>query len=161
MNKKILALGILPVTLAAVGVIGLVGMTSVYAEDSTDYPTIVQNLAEKFGLSESDVQSVFEETRTQEKEERLDELVDDGTITEAQKQLILDKEEEQQTKMEEIMDQSMTASERRDAMDALRDEMDTWADENDIPQEALRLCFGPGGGMGEGRGMMGGPGMGM
>lgn len=132
---------------------GLLGAKA-FAETTTgNYPTIIENLASKFGLNKDEVQQVFEDTRTQERSDRLDNLVSDGTITEDQKQLVLDKEDEIKTKIDEINNQELTATEKHDAMDALRDEIQQWEDDNNIPERVL----GPMGGMGMrggGRGMM-------
>lgn len=72
------------------------------AQDSNgQYTLTIQRLAEKFRLREEDVQSVFESVREERKnqmqknwEERLDQAVKDGKITEAQKQAILKKQQE-------------------------------------------------------------------
>lgn len=160
MNKKTVALA--GVTTFAVGVVGLAGaagLSVVSAQDNLDdYPPIIQNLAEKFGVTPGEVEQVFEETRGEQRTARLDSFVDDGTITEDQKNLIIEKQDEHQTKINEIRDASMTAEERRVAIQELHQEMLSWADENDIPLETIgRGGFGMGKGMGGGmrRGGMG------
>jgi hypothetical protein len=59
---------------------------------------IVQRLAQKFGLQETEVQAVFDEVHQerhqkmkQDMENRLNQAVQEGKITESQKQAILDK----------------------------------------------------------------------
>jgi len=121
-----------------------------------DYPLIIQNLAQRFGLDAQEVQGVFGDTREQRVSDRLDELIEDGTITEEQKTMVLEKHEEMRTRMEEIRNEEMTADERREAMLSLREEIQEWADENDIPMEAMMLGRG---GRHKGMGME--PGMGM
>lgn len=65
--------------------------------------SLIQMLSSKFGLQESEVQSVFNQHRDEMQknmqakvEARLTQLVTDGKITEAQKQLILTKHVELQ-----------------------------------------------------------------
>lgn len=126
------------------------------AEDLTStYSLVAQNIAEKFGLDVEQVQSVITETRVQErsaiKEERLNFLVEDGTITEDQKSLITSKMDEYQEAQDKLDETAMTMAERRTALDQLRNSLETWADDNDIPVIAL-MGIGPRGGRG-----MGGP----
>jgi aryl-alcohol dehydrogenase-like predicted oxidoreductase len=134
MNKKI----ILP-TAFVLGVImiGLLSVSYVSAQDSSDYPPIVQMLAEKFNLNESDVQAVFDEEREDHHaqmqaswSERLDDLVNEGKITSDQKQAIMDKHEEMHNKMLEI--QSLEPEERHEKMRQIHDEFKTWAEEQGI-----------------------------
>jgi hypothetical protein len=99
-NKKILipTIGLI----AAIG-LGALGVSAVKADETTTYPPIVQKIAEKFGLNESDVQSVFDQERQdrinqmqQAREQRLEQAVTDGVINEDQKQAIIDKWSEMQ-----------------------------------------------------------------
>jgi len=158
MNKKTIALA--GVTTAAIGVAGLVGLgglSVVSAQDNLDdYPLIIQNLAEKFGVGAEEVKQVFEDTRTEQRNNRLTELVEDGKITEDQKNAIIEKMEEVEGKMEEIRNTQMTVEERHDAMQELREELEQWAEDNGID---IPLGFGMG--MGKGRGMGAGMGEGM
>lgn len=130
--------------------VGLLGISQVSAETIDGaYSKIVQNIADKFNLDPEEVQQVFKETREEAFSDRLDKEVEDGNITEAQKQLIIDKISEHKVAIEEINNLSLTFSERQEKMEALREEIKTWADENDIP---LRLLIG-GGKMERGDGM--------
>lgn len=143
------------------GVGGLLGTSYVLAEDTSDYPLIVQNIADKFGLNPDDVELVFEDTKDERRSNHLDHLVEDGKITEEQKTLILEKEKEMEAKREEIMNSEMTVDERTEAMQNLRDEMKAWAEENgiDLPMMGRMGDMGGrgvfGGGKGEGFGHMG------
>ena len=65
------------------------------------FDTLVSRLASRFGVPEDEVQQVFDEVHAEHQsqmqtmfEERLNEQVSTGEITEAQKQAILDKKEE-------------------------------------------------------------------
>lgn len=97
-----------------------------------EYPDIIKNLAAKFNADPAEVEQVFEDTHDQMISSRLDKAVADGRITAEQKTLILNKMDEVQAKMDEINNQEMTATERRDALESLHDELRDWADENDI-----------------------------
>ena len=166
MNKKVL----LPV-LGAILLAGTVYTTSTVSAQSTNGngsgQTIIQRLAEKFGLAETDVQAVFDEERTAHQEqmqaqyeERLTEAVSNGDLTEAQKQLILAKHEELEAAHEADRGQmgqmkDMTTQERaaeREKRQAERDALQAWADENGIDMQYVMGFGGPGG--------HGGPGMG-
>lgn len=100
---------------------------------NVEYPDIIKNLAAKFNADPAEVEQVFEDTHDQMISSRLDKAVADGRITAEQKTLILNKMDEVQAKMDEINNQEMTATERRDALESLHDELRDWADENDIP----------------------------
>lgn len=148
MNSKPIIYTAIAVTALGVGsVLGAVGIQKVAAEDNTGtYSTIVQNIAAKFGLKEADVQQVFEDTREQKYEARLDEAVSDGDITSDQKTKIIEKHKEVEAKIKEIDAKELTAADRRSEMRSLMEEVKAWADENDIP--ARFVMFG--GGMGKG-----------
>ena len=139
------------------GVSGLVwGGTKVAAQISNgNYPAIVTNLAEKFGLKPEDVQTVFDDTRKAEVSSRLDEAVTAGDITAEQKTLILAKKTEIETKIQDIKNKALTASERATEMQTLRTDVEKWATDNKIPVQYV-MGFGKGGrgemGMGFGRG---------
>lgn len=144
MKKRI----ILPtILLAGALAVGTIGLSSVSAQDSSSYPPIVQKLAERFGLSQTDVQEVFDEARADHHaqmltnfEDRLDQAVSDGKITEDQKQLILDKHEEIQAKMDEL--QSLDPEAKREQMQAYHEELQNWAEDNNI--DLPLFGFGPG-----------------
>ena len=160
MQKKLL------LTAAAVAIVGttLVGATQAFAQsnDTSDNPrsSLVERIANKFGLQESEVQAVFDEARSQHQaemqqrsEERLSQLVSDGKITEEQKQLIISKRDElraeHQSEHESMQD--LTPEERRAAMDEHRQELEDWASQNGIDPQYLM----PQGPAGMGRGMHG------
>jgi hypothetical protein len=112
-----------------------------------EYPDLIKNLAAKFNADPAEVEQVFEDTHDQMIESRLDTAVAEGKITADQKTLIINKMEEFQAKIEEINNQELTATERRDALESLHEEVRDWADENDIPLMYLMV---------NGRGMNGG-----
>ncbi len=144
-NNKIL----LSATVSAVVIGGiLLGSTRALAQESTSttnpMTSLVQKIADKFGLNKDEVQAVFDQSREErqasrqaEYETRLSQLVTDGKITEAQKQLILTKHKEMQANRESEMTtlKDMSASQRRTAMETRRNELETWATQNGIDSQ--------------------------
>lgn len=155
MNNTHKTLGIVAVSVLVFGAVGMVGLTQVSAQSESDtYPPIIQNLAEKFGLKETEVHEVFEANREQRHDDRMSALIEDGTLTQEQADLLDAKHEELREKRQELWGQSQTMEERHEAMQAFRDEMQTWAEENDIPFDEIR-------GQERGQSRIGGFGMGM
>ncbi len=122
----------------------LLGTTVAYAQESgsNGNPSIIQKIAQKFGLNEADVKSVFDQNRADKKaqmetkfEARLDQLVKDGKITDAQKQLII-------AKRKEISGQTQTG----------RKGLTDWATINGIDLKYLMGGMGMRGGFGRGMG---------
>lgn len=161
MKKPLIVAGVLSsVTLAS-----LAGVSAVSAEASTssDRDSIISQIATKFNLQESEVKAVFEEERTARTAERtkaieaiLTQAVNDGKLTDEQKDKILAKRAELQSERaanhDELKDK--TAEERRTAMKTKRMELEKWATGNGISPEYIRYVFGHGGGhhgMGMGR----------
>lgn len=148
--KSKLILTILGLTVLGAAVFGTLG---VHAQTSTNNPvtSLVEKLAQKFGLNQAEVQAVFNEHRSQihaqmlvRIEERLNQAVTDGKITEAQKQLILDKHKEFQEKHEAQKEtlQNLTPDERRAEIEKNKTELETWAKENGIDLQYLFPLFG-------------------
>ena len=137
---------------------GALGFTRVSAQE-TDYPPIIDKLVERFGLNPDEVQDVFDEVRAEHHtqmlanfEERLNQAVTDGKITEEQKLAILDKNEEMKAKMDEW--KSLTPEERHTKMQAYHEELKTWAEENGINFPFFGIGHGRGFKMGYHMGMM-------
>jgi hypothetical protein len=99
-RKKVVIPMLTLVTLLTLGVIA----SNVVSADEAGHATpLVERIAEKFNLNESDVQAVFDavhderfEAMKQAREERLNQAVADNVITEEQKQAILNKQTEMQ-----------------------------------------------------------------
>lgn len=114
-------------------------------------PSLVDAIANKFHLNKNDVQAVVDQNRTehqaerqQKYEARLDQAVKDGKLTSAQKDQILAKEKELKDYADSIKDKS--PKERHQLMKAKFDELKTWAQQNNIPQQYLHPgLHGPGG----------------
>ncbi len=134
---------------------GVAGAGAVLAQTATsEYLPIVEELASTFSLDPAAVQQVFEDHRDQMLSDRLDELVADGEITSEQKDLIIAKQSEIEEKRQEILDASMTAIERKNALTELNQEVIAWAEEQGIDGSVFRMI-----GRGEHRGRMHAEGM--
>ena len=131
--------------------------------------SIIEKIATKFGLDTNDVQEVFEEERDERQKERqvqfesrLTQLVADGKINEAQKQLILAKHQEMAAKRQSENDsfKNMSQEERQKTMQERRTErenerkaLEDWAKANGIDMEFVMGEMGMKGGHGMGRHM--------
>lgn len=161
MNKKILLTGL---TVAILGA-GVLTSTQVFAQTSNDTTSsIVQKIADKFGLNKSDVQAVFDQEKSDREasmeakfESQLDQDVKDGKLTDAQKQLIISKRKElestRQTQMQSMQgksqDEIKAAMEANKAtMESERKSLEDWATKNGIDIKYLMGGFGMRGGMG-------------
>lgn len=122
---------------------GLLGVTRIQAQEVDPHTSLIQKIATKFGLKIEDVQGVFSEHKTEMQnqmmarfEAKLTQLVTDGKITEAQKQLIINKHKEMQTAM-----QNKTPEERKTEMKNKKAELETWAKQNGIDLQYI-MGFG-------------------
>lgn len=147
------------VGLGAVAAVGLSTVPTVLAQGPDEGRiALVQLIAEKFGLNQDEVQTVFdehhqamEEQRQQEMqqglEEKLAQAVTDGKITEEQKQAVLEKHQWVRSQMEALKD--LDEEERHVKMDEIREQVKTWAEENGIDlSEIIIFGEGPRGGHG-------------
>ncbi len=137
-NKKL----IFPVMALAVLAGGLLTVTNASAADSSNpHDAIVQKIADKFGLNKDEVQKVFDEERSarqaemqKKQEEKLNQLVKDSKITEAQKTLIINKQKELKEKHEANKDsfKNKTPEEMKTQMEKEKTDLEAWAKENGI-----------------------------
>ncbi len=121
--------------LAAVALLGAIGYSTTIAvvrADTTSNHPMIQALAERFGLNEDEVEEALDEIRAdhfakmqQAHEDRLNQAVEDGVITEDQKSALMEKHEEMAQEREQN-----------------RDEMRTWFEEQGIDEEALHEYMG-------------------
>lgn len=125
---------------------GTVGVVSAQAQTNDPGGSLVTRIADRFHLQEADVQAVFDEERAahqQEMEVRFDDklakAVSSGKITEAQKQLIIEKrtelEQEMQTKRDEF--KNMTPAQRQEVLSQHHQELKDWAEANGIDLKYL------------------------
>ncbi len=121
--------------------------------------SLVQTISQKFGLNQADVQAVFDEHRSQLREqaesrfeERLTQDVTDGKLTEAQKQAILAKRAQLAANRPDASEfDDQTREERQATREQHRQELVRWAQENGID---LRYLMGGMGRYGGGHGPM-------
>jgi hypothetical protein len=149
MNKKYLLYVIIPVlTLASMG---SVYANSISGQENRPMETVINAIAEKFNLNVNDVQKVFEENRSimrAEKqkmfEEKIDQAVADGKITQEQANMIIEKKSELQAERQNL--QNGTPEENRELSKEHMDELKQWAEENNIPIQYLMFAGpkGPG-----------------
>lgn len=156
-SKSLVSAGVL--TAVAVG--SLAGVGAVNAFDTNQQDGLIDRIATDTGVDRAKIAASFdayhEEMHAKIEEKRsahLQELVDNGTITAEQKTAIEAKHDEMETQRESWKDQNLTRAEMRDKMEAARQEFETWADEQGIDLEVLRLE-----GMGGHGFRHGGPGM--
>lgn len=139
MTKQIL-LSALVITVASVGLLS--ASDSFAQNNSTPQTSLVQKIADRFKLNKDEVQAVFDEVHEERHQQmqtlfvdRLTTYVTEGKITEAQKQLILQKREELATDRQD--QQQLTPEERRTNMESKRQELKAWAEANGIDPQYL------------------------
>ncbi len=128
------------------------GATQVLAQNNNQ-PSFVQQLAQKLGIDQSKVQQAVDQIKQDHKgqmqtnfQSKLDQLVKDGKITQQQEQLILNKFQELSQNKQNW--KNLTPDQRKAQMQQQRQDMQTWAQQNNID---LKSIFG-------GNGMMRGMG---
>jgi len=151
--KKAIIISALALTL-----LGLVsyGTAKAYAQGGpNNHSTIIEKLVDRFGLNKEEVETVFEEVRQERQqqgqarfEERLSQAVEEGKITEEQKQAVIDKKAEMQADCQQLKD--LSPEERKETMENHHQEMKTWVEEQGIDLTTLPLFLGrgPRGGLG-------------
>jgi hypothetical protein len=139
---------LLPAVLG-IAVIGgtLLGSGVINAQTASNGNTsLVQKVAQRFGLNQADVQAVFDQDKQEHRaqmnakyEQRLSQLVTDGKITEAQKQLILAKYKELEANKQSMMQnmKNLTPEQRKSVMDQQRQDIQSWAQQNNIDLKYL------------------------
>ncbi len=162
---------IVTAAVAAIG-LGALGATASAQTDSGG-TTLVDKIAQQFNLKKEDVQKVFDQHKTERRatmearyEERLNQAVKDGKLTEEQKTKILAKHKELMKEIEADREankgkredfQNKTEAERKALMEQRKAEMDkkkseieAWEKENNIPTGYLMFGGGQGGMRGPG-----------
>ena len=135
--------------LASVAVVSAIaGATFLGANTASAQATgesLVSRIAERFSVSETEVQEVLDEYKADKQEEReaardehLTELVTDGVLTEEQRAELEAFGEEKRTLKEELRDQDLSREEIREAMEGIRDEIEAWAEAEGIDLDDIR-----------------------
>ena len=119
---------------------------SVQAESiDENYPPIIQKLAERFNLNIDELKEFFDENRGERKEEMQRNLPEKTELTEEKKEQIeIIKAKQEELKERYGLSEDLSAEERKVKMEAMREEMKTWAEENGI--NCPEMMFGFGGG---------------
>lgn len=138
------------------GVIGTMGLgtlagAGIASAQSTDpHASLIDKIAARFNLDKDEVEKVFEEERAameaehaERISERLQKLVDDGTITDAQKEAILQKIDELKAERDALKDEwkNLSSDERRSKMKEKRAELEAWANEQGLDLQKLHGVF--------------------
>ena len=125
---------------------GALGVQAVFAQEDPMYHTLVQRIADEFGLDEDQVEQVIHELREERQAEmharwleQLDQAVRNGKVTEEQRQALITKHSEVFEEMESV--RLLPFNERRAETRHMRDEFRQWADENGIDLPAAGLGF--------------------
>lgn len=153
-NKKIIMSAI--ALSVALGGGAVFGAQSIYAKSGGmgsdgQHESFITKFAEKFNISEDEITAVFDEVRQEEMNEHhaqreleLSDAVTNSELTEAQKQLILDKNEEMHTERESNRDsiRNLSREDRQTKLDEDRGALELWAEENGI--DIKYLTFGDG-----------------
>jgi hypothetical protein len=124
--------------IVAAGLSGLVGAQVVNAaSDTSGSQGLVDKIASTFNLNKSDVQKVFDEERQQREanreqkfEDRVNQAVKDGKLSQTLADQLIAKQKELATYRDSLKDK--TPKERRDLMKVKRDELRSWAKQNNI-----------------------------
>lgn len=121
---------------------------------------LIEMLSAKFNLDENEVEKTLDEYRLAYQaerqvemkirlEERLNQAIVDGKITEEQKNLLLEKREEMQSKIsQDVEGWSEDREARHEKMESYREEMKEWAESNGIDTSLVGLDRGEGRGKG-------------
>ena len=158
-SKKIL----LP-ALAVSAIIGAsyFGINQVQAQASDNpFSGLVQKISQKFNLDQTQVQTVFDDYRNEQKQnrqqnmqqreqDRLTQLVKDGKITEDQKNAIIAELASLREKYKPENFKDMTADQRKQQFQNQQDEIKAWAQGQNIDLSLLKPGFGMGGRKGMG-----------
>lgn len=152
--NKFLAVGVL-----SLAVLSIIGTTTVFAASSPsegNLPPIVEQMVEKFNLDREEVVKELEipngEYRGMRKgeqrhpEECLTQAVEEGKLSESQKEELLSKHEEFK---QEMQSSDLNWEDRREKMSNFREEMQNWMEERGIELDS----FGFPGGHSERKGM--------
>ena len=106
-------------------------------QSANGFPSIIQKLIDKFNLNPEEVTQVLDETRQEHQqqaqanfEEKLNEAVGNGKITEDQKNIILAKHEELKNGRDSLED--LSPEERRQKAQTQQEELKAWAEQNGI-----------------------------
>ena len=118
-------------------------------QSANGFPSIIQKLIDKFNLNPEEVTQVLDETRKEHQqqaqadfEEKLNEAVENGRITDDQKSIILAKHEEMKNSKENWKD--LSPEERMEKGKTMKEELEAWAEQNGLDLKDLSLGYNKG-----------------
>ena len=137
-----------------IGGAALLAVTRVSAQSSNKSAGLVQAIAQKLNVDQSQVQSVVDQFRQdhktkmqqnmqQREEQHLTKLVQDGKLTDAQKQAILNELASLKTKYNPDNFKNLSGDDRKKQMQAMKDELKSWFQSQGIDQNLI-MGFGKG-----------------
>jgi heat shock protein HspQ len=133
MKYKILLPSMLALAILITGILA----TRVSAEEVSNYPPIVQRIADEFNLNVSEVEEVFDDERDERRAEmyalfaeRLNDAVSEGKLTEDQRDVILEHHEDMQNQMESLT--GLTHDERKQKIREIHEEFRLWVESEGI-----------------------------
>lgn len=144
---------------AIIAIVGasIIGAGSVAAQNADENRvSMVKQLAQKLGIEEHKVQSAMDAIHTERQgamqkqmEEKLNQAVKDGKLTEAQKKLMIQKHAEIKAERESHREtmKNMTPEQRKIEMEKHQAELQTWAQDNGIDMSLFTGDMGKKGGM--------------
>lgn len=151
-NKLIISVA----TIGAFSLISVYGISNASADTSFGRDGVIDRLVSRFNLNKNDVEKVFEENqaarqaeRKTEIEEKLNQAVSEGKLTNDQKNALIQKMDEMRARRDDL--RNLSREERRQKMTEHRTEMQKWASDNGIDFTQLGLFLGRG--LGEGNGL--------
>ena len=155
MNKKIITITAVSVLLIIAGVFGgsVYAQTSIPAKRGNIFSELVDFVSQKLGLKKEQVQTVMNEFQTQKKQQmqqnaqkreqnRFDNLVKTGKITEAQKTAILNELTQLRNKYNPANLKDQTQEERKTQMQNMQAELKAWAKSQGIDPALITPDFG-------------------
>jgi hypothetical protein len=143
LSKKL----IVPAAVMSIAVIPAATAAAATSTSSNNGQSLAQELADKFQLNKSDVQTVLDQHHQQMQQRRenryeatLNQAVTDGKLTQAQKDAVL-------TEHNKLIAQVQSASgtDKRQALQDAKTEAQAWAKQNKIDAKWLLPMHGPGG----------------
>lgn len=151
MKRHLAAIGAIT-AISAAGLTGVQIASAATNSSSNDHMSnLVDALATKFNLNKSDVQSVFDEQRSQMEADReadlkkqVAQLVSDGKLTQDQADKINAKRAELKAERDanRTADQNLSDDQRQAKMEERKTALDTWFEQNGIDSQYHYLLMG-------------------
>lgn len=147
MKKSLLALGAVGLFGLGVGLPLAITTTGAQAEQQNSQSSVIDKLTSKFNLNKDEVKKVFDEERAsrqaereQRFQERLNTLVTEKKLTQAQADQVKTKHTEMMQLRDKLKD--MSKDERKAALDKQRGEVTKWAKDNGIDEQLVVFGLG-------------------